>query len=72
MSPGSKTGFPLVIIFSFDGGVSKPIVENHTATFYLQWALLLTVVPPLFVWFPSIIFSVPPFLILLAPLIIFE
>jgi hypothetical protein len=35
MSPGSKTGFPPVTISSFDWGVSKPIVKNHAANFYL-------------------------------------
>ncbi len=72
MSPGSKMGFPLVTISSFGRGISMPIVENHAATYYLQWALLLTVVLPLFVWFPSINFAVPPFLMLMAPLMIFE
>jgi hypothetical protein len=44
-------GLPIVTVSSFDWGISKSIGigENHAATFFLQWAPLLIVVPPLFV-----------------------
>jgi hypothetical protein len=51
MSPSATMRLPIVTISSFDWGISKSIGigENHAATFFLQWAPLLIVVPPLFV-----------------------
>jgi hypothetical protein len=49
--PIATMGLPIVTVSSFDWGISKSIGigENHAATFFLQWAPLLIVVPPLFV-----------------------
>jgi hypothetical protein len=67
MSLGATTGFSILTISSFDWDLSKSIIENHITTFFLKWALLLTVVLLLFVWFPLINFLCHHFLICWPP-----